>query len=227
MRKMNPRRLDLVNWWIVVAPVGLVFHFMSAVYLTLDLVNIDLVYLKTLARRPRQEPLATLPIQPYTLSLPLTWVKRELETQPPLLSDQPWGAGSTLWISNTQGALKTHASASPRGFNSIVGARAQAYKSFPGDPHIQPGLKTAIPVFAGKERAGKSEDFWDLSKAWGSGVTGITAPPLRREGKWESRTEVLPNSWAESERDIKHMTTSLRDWPPPAMSLKISLTLGE
>ena len=51
MRKMNPRRLDLVNWWIVVAPVGLVFHFMSAVYLILDLVNIDLVYLKTLARR--------------------------------------------------------------------------------------------------------------------------------------------------------------------------------
>lgn len=96
MRRMNPRRLDLVNWWIVVAPVGLVFHFMSAVYLILDLVNIDLVYLKTLARRPRQEPLATLPIQPYTLSLPLTWVKRELETQPPLLSDQPWGAGSTL-----------------------------------------------------------------------------------------------------------------------------------
>lgn len=65
MRKMNPRRLDLVNWWIVVAPVGLVFYFMSTVYLILDLVNIDLVYLKTLARRPRQEALATLPIQPY------------------------------------------------------------------------------------------------------------------------------------------------------------------
>lgn len=96
MRKMNPRRLDLVNWWIVVAPVGRGFHFMSAVYLILDLVNIDLVYLKTLALRPRQEALATLPIQPYTLSLPITWVKRELETQPPLLSDQPWEAGSTL-----------------------------------------------------------------------------------------------------------------------------------
>ena len=125
------------------------------------------------------------------------------------------------------GALKTHTSASPQGLNSIVGARAERTKASQVTLLYSQVRKPAIPVFPGKERAGKSEDFWDLSKAWGSGVTGITAPPLRREGKWESRTEVLPNSRAESERDTKHMTTPLRDWPPPAIPLKISFTLGE
>lgn len=147
----------------------------------LDLVNIDLVYLKTLARRPRQEALATLPIQPYTFTPP--YLGKEVAGDPVYPCFQTILRLAPPCESQTLRGFKAHASASPQGFNSIVRTRAQAYKSFPGDPHVQQVWKWQFRCFR-EERAGKS-DFWDLSKAWGSGGHQHNRPHSEGKGNEE------------------------------------------
>ena len=63
------------------------------------------------------------------------------------------------------GALKTHASASPQGLNSIVGARARAHKSFPGNPPIQPGSKTCNSGVSRERESRKVRRFLRLEQS--------------------------------------------------------------
>lgn len=143
------------------------FHFTSTVYVMLHPVTIDLVYLKCWHVDLGREDLATQQIQPYTFAP--SYLGKVVAGDPvALLPDQPWGDGPTILnISNSRGALKMKMPQPHlQSLDSIVGGRAPVlifHRNFRGDPNIQPGLKMAILVFPGKERAGKSGK---ISETW-------------------------------------------------------------